>query len=79
MYGLSKKQEHVYAFLEDMWLVHDRQPNLAEMAEHLGMHYVTLRQHLGALERKGYLRIKSQGRGRSPIIDLNTYEFLEAA
>ncbi len=79
MYGLSKKQDSVYAFLEDMWLVHNRQPNLAEMAKHLGIHYVSLKQHLNALEAKGYLRIETQGRGRPPIIHLLTPEYLEAA
>lgn len=79
MYGLSKKQDQVYAFLEDSWLINNRQPNLAELAKQLDMHYVTLRQHLEALETKGYLSIETQGRGRPPIIHLLTSEYLEAA
>ncbi len=79
MYGLSKKQDQVYALLEDSWLINNRQPNLSELAKQLDMHYVTLRQHLDALETKGYLNIETQGRGKSPIIKLLNYEYMEAA
>lgn len=45
-------------------------PDLAELARSLGVHYVSLRQHLEALDAKGYLRFESRGRGRSPLLEL---------
>jgi len=79
LYGLSKKQDQVYACLEDSWLINNRQTKLSELAKQLDMHYVSLRQHLDALETKGYLSIETQGRGKSPIIKLLNYDYMEAA
>lgn len=45
-------------------------PELSEMARSLGMHYVSLRQHLEALHRKGHLTFESRGRGRPPLLRL---------
>lgn len=44
---------------------------LAALAKRLDIHYVTLRQHLNALERKGHLSIQNNGRGRTPTITIN--------
>jgi repressor LexA len=45
-------------------------PELSAFARTLGMHYVTLKQHLEALHRKGHLVFESRGRGRSPLLRL---------
>jgi repressor LexA len=45
-------------------------PELSGFARELGMHYVTLKQHLEALHRKGHLVFESRGRGRSPRLRL---------
>lgn len=67
---LSPAQRRVYERL----LEHQRRagasPELAEFARSLGIHYVSLRQHLEALNDKGYLRFQSRGRGRSPTLEL---------
>lgn len=47
-----------------------RPPLLSELAQQLGIHYVTLREHLGELARKGYVRVESRGRGKSPLVTL---------
>jgi len=67
---LSPAQQRVYERLVE----HERRtgapPDLAEFARGLGVHYVSLRQHLEALAAKGYLRFESRGRGRSPLLEL---------
>lgn len=67
---LSPTQRKVF----DRLLEHHRRtgktPELSEMARSLGMHYVSLRQHLEALHRKGHLSFESRGRGRPPILSL---------
>ena len=45
-------------------------PELSNFARGLGMHYVTLKQHLEALHRKGHIVFESRGRGRSPLLRL---------
>jgi repressor LexA len=45
-------------------------PELSHFAKGLGMHYVTLKQHLEALHRKGHIVFESRGRGRSPLLRL---------
>lgn len=45
-------------------------PELSSLARDLGVHYVSLKQHLEALQRKGYLIFESRGRGRSPHLAL---------
>ena len=44
--------------------------NKGTLAERLGIHYSTLREHLGALERKGYVTLEPRGVGRSPVVRL---------
>lgn len=67
---LSPTQRKVF----DRLLEHHRRtgstPELSEMARALGMHYVSLRQHLEALHRKGHLHFESRGRGRPPLLTL---------
>ena len=67
---LSPAQERVYQRL----LEHQRRtgelPDLSDLARSMGVHYVTLKQHLDALQTKGYLTFQSRGRGRSPRLEL---------
>jgi repressor LexA len=67
---LTPAQEKVYQRL----LEHNRRtgalPDLSGFARSMGIHYVSLKQHLDALERKGYIEFESRGRGRSPHIAL---------
>lgn len=44
--------------------------NFAALASKFGISAVTLREYLGAIARKGYLEIKSRGRGQSPSVRL---------
>lgn len=68
--SLTPAQEKVYQRLLD----HNRRtgslPDLSGLARTMGIHYVSLKQHLDALERKGYIEFESRGRGRSPHIAL---------
>lgn len=70
MQPLSPQQRRVF----DRLLEHQRRtgetPELSAFARGLGIHYVSLKQHLLALDRKGYLRFESRGRGRSPRVSL---------
>lgn len=70
MQPLSPQQRRVFERL----VAHQRRsgetPELSAFARGLGIHYVSLKQHLLALERKGYLRFESRGRGRSPRLTL---------
>ena len=67
---LSPTQEKVYRRLLDHHQRTGDMPDLSALARELGMHYVSLRQHLEALKRKGHLLFESRGRGRSPHLEL---------
>lgn len=71
MGALTDRQQQVYLKLKREWARLGRQPPLSELAVTLDMHYVSLKQHLQALETKGYLTINVQGKGRSPVLTLN--------
>ena len=68
--SLTPAQERVYQRLVE----HNRRtgslPDLSGLARTLGIHYVSLKQHLEALERKGFIEFESRGRGRSPHVAL---------
>src|SRR5690606_24422085 len=64
--GLTPTQSRVYQRLVDHKNRTGSLPDLSELARSLGIHYVSLRQHLEALKRKGHLEFESRGRGRSP-------------
>ncbi|MGL4610348.1 MAG: LexA family protein [Trueperaceae bacterium] len=70
MRPLSTVQQKVFNKLRD----HKRRtgdlPDLSSFARELGIHYVSLKQHIEALAKKGYLTFEGRGRGRSPIVDL---------
>jgi len=70
MKPLSTMQERVFAKLRDHQRRTGTLPDLSAFARELGMHYVSLKQHLEALSKKGYLNFESKGRGRSPHLSL---------
>ncbi len=67
---LSAMQRTVYDRLRDYYGRHGDTPELADFARDLELHYVSLKQHLEALHKKGYLVFESRGRGRSPRLEL---------
>ncbi len=70
MEELSPMQRKVYQRLVDHYRHAGAMPELSEFARELGVHYVSLKQHLEALHRKEYLVFESRGRGRSPHLSL---------
>lgn len=67
---LSPMQRKVYERLRDHYGRSGELPELSEFARQLGVHYVSLKQHLEALDKKGFLVFESRGRGRSPRLEL---------
>lgn len=63
-------QRKVYDRLLDHYRRTGDLPELSLLARELNVHYVSLKQHLEALSRKGYLVFESRGRGRSPHLSL---------
>lgn len=74
MIELTKVQRRVLVLLKRRWQERGGQPNLNDIAKELDMHYVSMRQHLEALNTKGYLKFEPQGRGKPPIIRFDGYE-----
>jgi len=70
--SLTPAQRRVFERLVEHGRRTGSTPDLAEFARGLGVHYVSLRQHLEALAVKGYIRFESRGRGRSPVLELPT-------
>lgn len=70
MTPLSPQQTKVFDRLRAHLRRHGVTPELSEFARGLGITYVTLKQHLEALDRKGYLHFEGRGRGRSPLLTL---------
>ena len=67
---LSPTQRKVYDRLRDHYRRRGDLPELSAFARQLGVHYVSLKQHLEALHKKGYLTFESRGRGKSPHLEL---------
>lgn len=72
----TKPQRRVLELLKKQWRDRGSQPNLNDVAKAMGMHYVSLKQHLEALDTKGYISFETQGRGKTPIIRLLTADTL---
>jgi len=70
MNELPKMQRKVFERLCEHKERTGKCPDLAVFARELKIHYVSLRQHLEALHRKGYLVFESRGRGQSPHLEL---------
>ncbi|MFA5076399.1 MAG: transcriptional repressor LexA [Patescibacteria group bacterium] len=55
--GLTKKQSQILDFIRDFILQHSYSPSFREIAQHFDLASVaTVHQHIGALEKKGYLK-----------------------
>lgn len=67
---LSPMQRKVYDRLRAHHQRTGDLPDVSELARELGVHYVSLKQHLDALDKKGFLRFESRGRGKSPRLEL---------
>jgi repressor LexA len=63
--GLTTRQAQILGLLR-------RSPDalMTDLAAELGIHLVTLKEHLAALEKKGFVSYESRGMGRSPLIRL---------
>jgi repressor LexA len=68
MHRLTDTQASILSALEKQ--VAEGELNFAALAQGFGISAVTLREHLDAVARKGYLEITSRGRGRSPVVRL---------
>lgn len=68
---LPPAQQRVYDRLVDHHSRHGELPELSELARQMQLHYVSLKQHLVALHKKGYLTFESRGHGRSPLLQLH--------
>ena len=77
MIELTKSQSKVLRLLERHWRERGGQPNLNDVAKELDIHYVSMKQHLEALDTKGYIEFTPQGRGKTPIIRLSKQDLLE--
>jgi len=64
------KQLRILDALHHAYELHGRLPELSALARHFDISYPTLREHLSALEAKGYLRVTPRGPGRSPDVTL---------
>jgi repressor LexA len=64
------KQLRILAALREAQTRNGALPELATLARDFDIRYPTLREHLDALARKGYLRLDSRGPGRSPKLTL---------
>lgn len=69
--SLPPAQQRVYSRLIDHFERHGELPELSELARQMQLHYVSLKQHLVALDKKGYLTFESRGHGRSPFLQLH--------
>ena len=68
MYRLTGLQAALLDALQKQ--VEEGDVNFRGLASAHGIHPTTLREHLDAIARKGYLEIKSRGPGRNPYIRL---------
>ncbi|MEM7736476.1 MAG: S24 family peptidase [Deinococcota bacterium] len=67
---LSPGQKRVYDKLVTYLKRYGASPDLSAFAKELGMGYMSLKQHLVALNNKEYLSFESRGRGKSPVLNL---------
>lgn len=70
MSKLPRMQRKVYDHLLAYQKEHGSLPDLSALAREFGIHYVSLKQHIVALSKKGYLNFQSRGRGQSPLVSL---------
>ena len=61
--GITEKQRHIYNRLKA-----EGDASLSDLAAELGITYPSLRQHVLALEQKGFVKFEPRGVGRSPRV-----------
>lgn len=71
---LSPMQQRVYDELVTTEQTTGHLPELSALARKLGIHYVSLRQHLEALATKNRITFTSRGRGRSPLVEIINHD-----
>jgi repressor LexA len=70
MRRLTELQARILDALEKQ--VAEEDVNFKRLADFFGVYPNALREHLDAIARKGYLEIRSRGRGRNPTVRLLT-------
>ena len=55
MTGLTPQQQNIYQFIIQYQGEHGYSPSRNEIAENMNLHPSTVREHLTAMERKGYI------------------------
>jgi repressor LexA len=71
MQDLTPRQASILKFVENFFLKHQQPPTEREIAEHFRIHQSAVRKHLSALESKGRLTLRRDGRSRG--IRLNNH------
>ena len=69
MQKLTKRQNTIYQALVK-WVEDGGRKSLSQVAETLDIHYVSFKQHLSALDKKGHIILEPQGRGKAPKVRL---------
>lgn len=69
----TPKQLQIMRFLRDYQLEHGTCPTLEEIGQALGVHRVTVHQHVAALDKKGAIRKLAQ---RSRSIEITDPDYL---
>lgn len=67
---LSPMQQRVFDELTSHEQKTGYLPELSELARKMGIHYVSLKQHLEALATKQRITFTGRGRGRSPLVEI---------
>ena len=55
MEGMTAQQRNIYLFINRFREEHGYSPSRNEIAESVNLHPSTVREHLAAMERKGYI------------------------
>ncbi len=69
MEELTPRQESVLRFIEKYFSQHQQPPTEREIARHFGINQSAARKHLKALERKGRLTMRHDGRSRGILLN----------
>lgn len=64
MHALTPRQSSILKFIETFFHRHQQPPTEREIAEHFRIHQSAVRKHLTALENKGRLTLRRDGRSR---------------
>lgn len=69
MEDLTPRQASVLSFIEKYYRQHQQPPTEREIARHFGINQSAARKHLKALERKGRLIMRNDGRSRGILLN----------